>query len=286
MSDHIRQLPLVMIKRFIRRMRGGSQAHLVEGSDGRFYVAKFLGNPQGNRTLVNEVLASQLLAALDIDTPPLCRLSLTQTQESEEHLYFETGDKHVPIKAGEHLGSMCPVNPNMVALFDFLPTRVFDRVFNLRDFATIFVIDRWLSNVDNRQAIFFRNRGGRYKACFIDHGRCFSGQAWKFLDIAVPPQLPLRQIFERLDLAALTREAIEQIEAIDPKSIANLVRRVPAEWMSATDWKAVVPLLDELDKRRSHLKPLVTQHLDRLQSAPKKSPMAETSGSSAFVCAS
>jgi hypothetical protein len=40
----------VTIARLIRRMRGGSQAQLVEGSDGHLYVATFLGNPQGHRT--------------------------------------------------------------------------------------------------------------------------------------------------------------------------------------------------------------------------------------------
>ena len=120
MNHHIPHLPVVAITRFIRRMRGKSQAQLVEGDDGRFYVAKFFGNPQGNRTLVNEVLASQLLNALDVETPPLCRLNLTEAQGFSKHLYFALGEKHVPIRAGEHLGSACPINPNKAAIFHFL----------------------------------------------------------------------------------------------------------------------------------------------------------------------
>jgi len=37
------------VKAVIKPIRGGCQAHLVEGEDGH-YVAKFANNPQGNRT--------------------------------------------------------------------------------------------------------------------------------------------------------------------------------------------------------------------------------------------
>jgi hypothetical protein len=286
MNHHIPHLPVLAITQFIRRMRGESQAQLVEGDDGRFYVAKFLGNPQGNRTLVNEVLASQLLDALDVETPPLCRLSLAETPGFEEHLYFAVEGKRVAILAGEHLGSLCPVDPNKVAIFDFLPARMFHRIANLQDFARMFVIDRWLNNLDHRQAIFLRDGGVTFKACFIDHGRCFGGQDWQFSDVATLALPTLHQIFERLDMTALTREVIERIEAIDANSIAKLSDRVPREWMSATDRESVVHLLGELDKRRSHLKFLVTMHLDRFQMAPKKRPSRESRGALASTQAS
>jgi hypothetical protein len=286
MSHHIPHLPMVAIRQFIRRMRGGSQAQLVEGSDGRFYIAKFFGNPQGNRTLLNEVLASQILEALYVETPSLCRLNLTEAPGFEEHLYFAVDGKHVPIRAGEHLGSLCPVDPNKVAIFDFLPVRMFDRIANPQDFARMFVIDRWLNNLDHRQAIFFRDGGVTFKACFIDHGRCFGGQDWLFSDVA-PLALPtLQQIFEHLDITALTKDAIERIEAIEANSLAKLTDRVPREWMSATDREAIVYLLGALDKRRSQLKRLVTTHLDRLQMAPKKRPSRESGNALAFTQAS
>jgi hypothetical protein len=66
----------VDINRAIRRMRGRSQAYLVEGNDGRFYVAKFAGNPQGNRTLINEWITAHLLKRLDVSTPLLIVLRL------------------------------------------------------------------------------------------------------------------------------------------------------------------------------------------------------------------
>jgi hypothetical protein len=41
----------------IRKMRGGSQAHLLRASDNYFYICKFQNNPQDIRILVNEYLA-------------------------------------------------------------------------------------------------------------------------------------------------------------------------------------------------------------------------------------
>ena len=40
--------------RFVRKMRGGAQAHLIEAHDGNYYVVKFRNNPQHRRILVNE----------------------------------------------------------------------------------------------------------------------------------------------------------------------------------------------------------------------------------------
>src|SRR5579859_5790676 len=55
----------------VRRMRGGSQAHLLRASDGAFYVTKFQNNPQHIRVLANEMLATRLGLALGLPMPPV-----------------------------------------------------------------------------------------------------------------------------------------------------------------------------------------------------------------------
>jgi hypothetical protein len=52
----------------IRRMRGGSQAHLMRASDGFFYIVKFQNNPQHVRVLANEFFASRLGRWLGLPT--------------------------------------------------------------------------------------------------------------------------------------------------------------------------------------------------------------------------
>jgi hypothetical protein len=44
----------------VRKMRGGTQAHLMRGSDGNLYVVKFQTNPIHPRVLANELLATRL----------------------------------------------------------------------------------------------------------------------------------------------------------------------------------------------------------------------------------
>src|SRR6266851_2180303 len=53
----------------IRRMRGGSQAHLLRASDGAYYVTKFKNNPQHLRVLANEMFASRLGQWLGLPVP-------------------------------------------------------------------------------------------------------------------------------------------------------------------------------------------------------------------------
>ena len=47
MSEH-----LIEIEMLIRRLRGESEAMMVQANDRRFYVAKLAGNPKGTRSLV------------------------------------------------------------------------------------------------------------------------------------------------------------------------------------------------------------------------------------------
>jgi hypothetical protein len=56
-------------RRHIRKMRGGAQSYLLEGSDGCFYVVKFRNNPQHPRILVNELISAVLLRYLEVECP-------------------------------------------------------------------------------------------------------------------------------------------------------------------------------------------------------------------------
>src|SRR5450631_2995809 len=91
------------ISKVIRRLRGGSQAHMVECEDGRFYVAKFSGNPQGNRTLINEWIVSHVMSHLGVSTPGLRVLCMSASVRESGDLYFSVGSKRVPVTGEFHL---------------------------------------------------------------------------------------------------------------------------------------------------------------------------------------
>src|SRR3954451_20914630 len=103
-------------------------------NDGHFYVVKFRGNPQGDRTLINEWIATKLLRNLDILAPPLVFLAYDPSFLGES-VSFTIEDREIPIEQGLHLGSPCPVNPEEQAIYDFLPPKLLEKTVNLKDFA-------------------------------------------------------------------------------------------------------------------------------------------------------
>lgn len=82
----------VQARRLSRRMRGGAQAHLLACEDGRFYVTKFLNNPQHRRILPNEWAATVLLRHLGIAAPEARIIAVdTRFLDSEPEAHFQLG---------------------------------------------------------------------------------------------------------------------------------------------------------------------------------------------------
>ena len=104
----------------IRRMRGGSQAHLMRASDNSYYVCKFKNNPQHLRVLANEMLATRLGQWLGLPMPQVevievCDWLITNTPD----LRVELAGTAVPCSTGLQLGSLYPDLESQV--FDYLP---------------------------------------------------------------------------------------------------------------------------------------------------------------------
>ena len=53
----------------LKRMRGGAQGHLMRCEDGHYYVVKFRNNPQHERILANEFLATKLAERVGLPVP-------------------------------------------------------------------------------------------------------------------------------------------------------------------------------------------------------------------------
>jgi hypothetical protein len=255
----------VDIKRVVRPLRGGSQSRLVEGEDGRFYVAKLAGNPQGNRTLVNEWISHSILLELGISTPSLRVLRLPSRLRNGD-LCFGLGNKQVPVENEWHLGSVCPVDPETTVIFDFLPQKQLERVTNLNDFGKIFVVDQWLGQIDSRQAVFVRDRSinasqPQFRAHFIDQGMTFSGSGWE-----LPPQPTRRSwyfspsVYQMIDMAAICHKTVSKIEALTTEQIFSTLNDLPTCWLSFTDTEPLEKLLQTLDQSRHKLRGVITNH--------------------------
>lgn len=269
------ETPAIDIKRIVRAMRGGSQARLVEAEDGRFYVAKFFGNPQGHRTLVNEWIAQSILSHLGISTPPLCMLRLPDQLRNEE-LYFSVGDKRIPVEGEWHLGSLCPVNPETKVIFDFLPTRLLENVSNVDDFAKVFVVDRWLYQTDTRQAVFVRDHGLvrgqiKFNAHFIDHGQTFSGSSWEFREASLHGLYVDRAVYSLIDMPAICDQTVSQIESLTREQVFSALETLPNCWLSIGEKGKLYQLLENLHSRRLKLRRMVANQLTSLNLTRKPS---------------
>ena len=261
-----------LVKRVIRKMRGGSQSSLVQNPAGTYLVAKWMGNPQGNRTLINECVYAALAGALDISTPPLHILELPEELRLSETVKFTSSSRSTAPSAGLHLGSECPVNLDEHAVWDFLPDSLLPKVDNLWAFGATFVLDRWTSQSDARQAIYFRNpdrttRRGRYKVSMIDHGFAFNGTRWH-LDSPSPTILPAGPkvgAYRYFDFEEVCRETIVKIDSIQEQELRTSLSVIPECWFAPGDAVALESLLDNLFNCRKALYKSVEHWIDRLK---------------------
>jgi hypothetical protein len=151
----------VIAVEYVRPMRGGSQSHLLRCSDGEYYVVKFQNNPQGARTLVNEMLGGALATRMGLPTPETAIVEVSEPliQHSEECV-IQIGRELIPCTPGQCFGSRLPSQAGpygsrvMMAAHGFLPDFPPREVTNAADFVGMLVFDKWTGNMDWRQVIF------------------------------------------------------------------------------------------------------------------------------------
>lgn len=248
---------------YLRKMRGGAQAHLIEAADGHHYVVKFRNNPQHRRVLVNEWLASAIYRYLQIPSPPVAVIEFPpEFVAANPDVYIQLGTKRIPPETGWHFGSRFPGHPDRLAVYDFLPEQLLEGVHNLRDFAGSFAADKWIGNTDARQAVFFRAQirdwvepagdhplRKAFLALMIDHGFAFNGPHWDF------PDSPIQGLYFRHAVydSVRSRESFEpwlsRIQNFPVEALDEAVRSLPAQWTEGDEGE-LDRLIEKLLKRR------------------------------------
>ena len=196
--------------RFLQKMRGGAQAHMLEADDGHCYIVKFQNNPQHRRILVNEVIASGILAHLQITAPvhEIVHVSADFLAANPE-VYLQTGTRHTQVEPGQHFGSRHPGHPDTLGCYDFIPDALLSQVANIEQFRAVLAFDRWVANSDGRQSIFFRAelkdwlarpgvppRKLGFVALMVDHGFAFNGAHWDLPDSVISGLYPRRIVYQ------------------------------------------------------------------------------------------
>ena len=257
-------------RRLIRKMRGGAQAHLMEASDGHFYVVKFLNNPQHRRILVNEWIGSAFLNYLGIATPEtaMVRVSSEFLAENPE-VHIQLGSGRRAIEPGWHLGSRYPGDPGRHVVYDFLPDTLLDKVENLPDFLGALAFDKWIGNADSRQAVFFRARlrdwlpgsGAHplrmgFVAHMIDNGYVFEGPHWRFSDSPLQGLYFRPLVYRSVHGLDDFQPWLDRIAHFPEEVVDQAVKQIPPGWL-AGDEQELEALLERLLARARRLPDLI-----------------------------
>jgi hypothetical protein len=242
----------------IRKLRGGSQAHLMRASDGAYWVTKFSNNPQHVKVLANEMLATRMGQALGLPVPRVETIDVSQWLiEHTPDLRVDLGGSSIPCQAGKHLASIYVQDPSDGPVFDYLPDALLESVRNVADFARILVLDRWTCNSDGRQAVFSRKeRQRRYWATFIDQGYCFNAGEWTFPDSPLRGVYAKNCVYKNVTGWHAFEPALTLAEKMDIHEIWRIASEIPPEWYEF-DTIGLDRLVETLYRRRAILRDLI-----------------------------
>jgi len=260
----------ISARNLIRKMRGGAQAHLIAGEDGEHYVVKFTNNPQHRRILINEWLANAFLRYLQIHVPQTALIQVSASFLAQNpDVYFSLGSRRERPAPGLHFGSRLSVNPDKVALFDFLPEKLLGKVENRVDFLGTLVFDKWVSNADSRQAVFFRAKAKVWTplkgdaparvgffAQMIDHGFAFNGPHWEFNDTPLNGLYFRTSVYEEVTSLDSFQPWLDMVANFPVEVIDSAWKEIPREWLDQ-DEEALEQLLESLLKRRHKVTQLI-----------------------------
>ena len=249
----------------VRRMRGGAQSHLMRCRDEatgqeHYWVVKFQNNPQHVRVLANELLATRIAEKIGLPVPVTAAVEVSDWLiENSAELKHEWSDKVERCSSGLQFGARYVVDPKEGQVFDYLPEQFFERVRNLQDFVGILCLDKWTSNANGRQAVYWRKgRERKYSVTVIDQGYGFNAGEWSFEDS------PLRGIYARNNVyAGVTGwESFEpwlsRIQGMPIEELWGVAESVPPEWYEYDD-VGLERLVEQLWKRRDRVPELIHQ---------------------------
>jgi hypothetical protein len=250
----------------IRRMHGGTQAHLMRCDDGEYYVIKFKNNPQHLRTLANDLFATRLAAWMGICVPEVDIVEVRSSLiENTPDLVMQMSTGRLSCASGKQFGSKFPGNPSMVTIYDHLPDEHLDRVQNINEFLGIFVFDKWTCQTDKRQVIFIQqstvgagNTAEKgYKAMMIDQGFCFDGGSWSFPDAPLHSLYFNRRVYESVIGIDAFYPWVDRLETGLTSSILfDIGKHVPSEWYGE-DHEGWERLIERLYLRRKRVRELI-----------------------------
>jgi hypothetical protein len=238
----------------IKRIWGsGSQPHLMRCSDGHYYVVKFANNPQGGKTLFNDLFATRLAAMLGLPVAASSVIFVNRELISYGCDMDVGYGSRTLCQAGPCFGSRYPSQPGR-AKFCHNPS--LGEIENAPDFLGMLVFDKWTCNIDQRQVLFVqRRKKPTCRALMIDQGFCFNG-TWAFRETRFVSRYSDPDVYRSVRGIESFNRWLTRLDKINENMIAEAARGIPPEWHGETG-AAIESLIEQLDRRRSKVRELI-----------------------------
>jgi len=219
-------------------------------------------------TLILIVLA--FLEFLKITAPESAIIQVTAGFLARHpEIALQSGGARIEIQPGWHYGSRYPGDPARLAVYDFLPDSLLEKVVNLEDFRAVLVFDKWAANADGRQCVFYRAmvRQGTaganqpaapgFIACMIDHGYTFNGPHWDFPESAIQGLYMRPAVYRAVRSLDDFQPWLQQVMSFPEEVVDRAWKRIPAAWI-ADEEDELERMLTTLLERRKRLPELIT----------------------------
>ena len=245
-------------------MRGGAQSQMMLGADGALWVVKFRNNPQGERVLANELLATRIAEAVGLTVPKseVVEVSDWLVDHSPEMIVDHGRGDRRRCATGLQFGSRFVGGLMPGQVVDYLPEAQLSEVRNLAEFAGMLAVDKWTGNCNGRQAVFERKaRERKYRATFIDQGFCFNACEWNF------PDPPLRGVYARNCVyRQVTGWAdfepwLSRVESFREETLGAIAEEIPPSWYGGDPGELEL-LMETLTGRRGRVRELIAAFRD------------------------
>lgn len=244
---------ILKIVKIIRTIQlGATKPHLVECDDGKKYVAKFIGNPDGVKVLINEYVAASLAKLMGLPIPNFEIASIENITEFKNNLIgIEMIDGTV--FCSEWIEKTSPV-PGYFIL---------SKTNNKYDAIKILIFDVIIGNNDRNPGnllINFKNNS----LIAIDHSHIFIHQAlWNdyTLNSLIGKKIDISMMnkfnFNNLSLCLNDKNYIEdiknfikKIKNIKESDITKIVESIPSDWnITSKEKNALIDfLMDRLNR--------------------------------------
>ncbi|HEV2989167.1 MAG TPA: HipA family kinase [Candidatus Angelobacter sp.] len=215
----------------IKRLRGGSQSHLMRASDGNFYVTKFRNNGQHFRVLANEFFASRIGLFLGLPMPEVAVIEVCDWLiEHTPELRMVNAGYETLCSSGLQLASRYVDDPENTVICDYLPENILlKKTSNWKDLAACVVFDKWTGNTDGRQAVFAKSANTRkFRMKLIDQGHCFNCGEWTFPDLALCGVYFRNCVYEHVTGWESFEPVLSRAERMDCNDLWKLAQGMPA----------------------------------------------------------